>query len=117
MVPGIDGLVGAFDIPDITAKVFFDFIHAGLNIEPGPLQEGLDRTIRQIANKASQIITVCGTVCCIPETDSLHPALENNMFGNLIHGPILEPLGFRRNKKGETAWTASPDRNRFFRCV
>jgi len=44
----------------------------------------------------------------IAKSHALHPAFENDFFGDLIHLLILECLISRRNKKGETALTVSP---------
>ena len=92
MVLGVNGLVGDFNVPDIAAEVFFDVIHAGLNIGRGPLQEGLDGAVGQIADIAGQVIAAGHSLGGIPKADPLHTALEYDMFCCLSHN--LKPTDY-----------------------
>ena len=108
MILGINGLFSYSGITKIAAKVFLDIIQASLNVVACALKKRLDCSVRQVTHKSCQIITTRRTLGRISKTNALYPALKDNLFGNLIHGVILERFKYGRNKKGETVRTASP---------
>ncbi len=99
VVSAVDGLVGGVNLAKVAAEMGFEIVETGLNIGCCSLHKCLDRTIGQITHEAGQVITARRTLGGIAKTHALDSAFEDDLFGDLLHRPILEALPPGRNKK------------------
>lgn len=85
-------MVGGVGFSQVAAEAVFDLVQAGLDVGRGALQEGFDRAVGAVPDIAGQVIATGRTLSGIPKSDPLHPAFENDLFGDFVHGAILESL-------------------------
>jgi hypothetical protein len=71
-----------FQLSYITGIILFEVLDTIIYVVSGALGEHLDGTIRQIADKTSELVAVRHPVSGKTKTDALNPTDENDVPGN-----------------------------------
>lgn len=72
-------------LPDVFAEILLYITNTLINVLGTTLGKHLNRTIRKVADKATQAISIGYAVCREPKPHPLHSTDENYMSGDLIH--------------------------------
>ena len=70
---------------NVAAEVVIDLLQAALDVFGFALGEHFDGSIRQVADKAGELMAVGDSMCGVAKADALHLTDEDYVSGSLVH--------------------------------